>query len=482
MTGLYIARITIEAISPMSVGSGEAGVSDVSLVRDANGLPMISGASLQGLMKALAGREKAAGLALMGDDDVPAKIQFSDARIHGLDNVAVSGLLRDDKGVLLTEITDSLLKRYLVDEPLLRDHVKIDHRGTGEDHGKFDRAALPRGTRFSFELTMWGNAEDEDAFTAILALVHHPLFRPGGATRRGYGRVKVFAGGWAYWPDPVASLDDIDTIRRATLSKVDGLPREIPKQLGTDLKPYELKLTSKSWWRAGGDGERVWKGEYEAKHKKNAAADNRKDEADLAFTREPFVCWPRAGSNHMGWVNPEDTILDGYVLSGSSIRGALWHRTLFHWNLKHRPLLDANAPDLSAFAKALKVPAEIHALFGSKKDGESGQRSALIVEDMVFTPDAVTVADLVSIDRFTGGARTGALFNEELISTGEQELTIEMTVDTMLLAQRLSVDDAFAKVLAAFDAAVNDLCEGRLALGAKSSGYFTRAKATEAAL
>jgi CRISPR/Cas system CMR subunit Cmr4 (Cas7 group RAMP superfamily) len=481
MTGLYIARITIEAISPMSVGSGEAGVSDVSLVRDANGLPMISGASLQGLMKALAGREKAAGLALMGDDDVPAKIQFSDARIHGLDNVAVSGLLRDDKGVLLTEITDSLLKRYLVDEPLLRDHVKIDHRGTGEDHGKFDRAALPRGTRFSFELTMWGNAEDEDAFTAILALVHHPLFRPGGATRRGYGRVKVFAGGWEYWPAPLASLDNIDKVRRAPLSKVVGLLGAIPKGSGTGLKPYELKLTSNSWWRAGGDGERVGTNKYLNKQDdERLNPDNRKDEADLAFTREPSICWDNA-SNRKGWQQPEDVIAANYVLAGSSIRGALWHRTLFHWNLKHRPLLDADAPDLSAFAKALKVPAEIHALFGSKKDGESGQQSALIVEDMVFTPDAVTVADHVSIDRFTGGARTGALFDEELVSTGEQVLTIEMSVDTMLLEQRLPPDDC-AKALTAFDAAVNDLCEGRLALGAKSSGYFTRAKTTEAAL
>jgi CRISPR/Cas system CSM-associated protein Csm3 (group 7 of RAMP superfamily) len=475
MTGLYIARITIEAISPMSVGSGEAGVSDVSLVRDANGLPMISGASLQGLMKALAGRENAAGLALMGDDDVPAKIQFSDARIHGSNEEAVTGLMLDG-------VSDELLKRYLVDEPLLRDHVKIDHRGAGEDHGKFDRAALPRGTRLSFELTMWGDADDEVNFLEILALIHHPLFRPGGATRRGYGRLKVFAGGWEYWPDPVASLDNIDKVRRAPLSKVVGLLGAIPKGLGTGLKPYELKLTSNSWWRAGGDGERVGTNKYLNKQDdERLNPDNRKDEADLAFTREPSICWDNA-SNRKGWQQPEDVIAANYVLAGSSIRGALWHRTLFHWNLKHRPLLDADAPDISAFEQALKVPAEIHALFGSKKDGESGQRSALIVEDMVFTPDAVTVADHVSIDRFTGGARTGALFNEELISTGEQVLTIELTVDTMLLAQRLSVDDAFAKVLAAFDAAVNDLCEGRLALGAKSSGYFTRAKATEAAL
>lgn len=54
---LFLARITIEALSPLSVGSGELGSSDVALVRDANGLPMITGAGLEGLIKALAHRD-----------------------------------------------------------------------------------------------------------------------------------------------------------------------------------------------------------------------------------------------------------------------------------------------------------------------------------------------------------------------------------------------------------------------------------------
>lgn len=472
MIGLYIARITIEAMSPLSVGSGEAGVSDVLLVRDANGLPMIAGASLQGLMKALAGRD---GLTcrddLLGSEDKPGRIRFSNARIHGGNDEAVSG-------VMLAGVQDELLKRYLVDEPLKRDHVKIDHRGAGEDsnRGKFDRSALPRGTRLSFELTMWGKADDEAGFLSILSLVRHPLFRPGGATRRGYGRVQVHAGGWKYWPDPVNSVKVIVELRQLSFSKVDDLDNAIPVYAGVGLVSYILTLTSDSWWRAGGDGERVRTGQN-----LHTSADNRAEDTDLAFTREPSICW--VNTNRERWQEPGQAITEDFVLAGSTIRGALWHRTLFHWNRLNELLFDGDTPEtassIAAFKKASVAPPPLLALFGAVKTDTSGQRSALIVEDLVFRPTEVTAADHVKIDRFTGGATTGALFSEELVWTGAQELELAMIVDTKLLVERLP--DNHEDVLTAFKAAVDDLCIGRLALGAKSSGFFMGTCTEEAA-
>jgi CRISPR/Cas system CMR subunit Cmr4 (Cas7 group RAMP superfamily) len=470
MSGLYIARITIEALSPLSVGSGEAGVSDVSLIRDANGLPMIAGSSLQGLMKALAMRDNALGLCLLGDDDHPGRIQFSDARIHDADNRAVTGLM-------LEGVTDSLLEEYLADEPLKRDHVKIDHRGAGDNasFGKFDRSALPRGTRFSFELTMWEKDEsDKDAdrlgFLSVLALVRHPLFRPGGATRRGYGKVKVRCGGWNFWQQPVQSVSEISALRALPYSDLKILAEILPEAASSDLHRYTLKLKSSSWWRAGSDGERVRTKKYE-----NESPDNRLDHTDLAFTREPKICWD-AGSNLKGWQKPGESIAEDYVLAGSSIRGALWHRTLFHWNRQNGRLFNADAPNASVFETACEAPPPLLALFGEQKEGDEGQKSALIVEDLVFRPEAVTAADHLKIDRFTGGATTGALFSEELVCTGSQELAVEMIIDAKLLDDRLKkLGSSYrvANVLAAFKAAVDDLCTGRLALGAKSSGFFT---------
>ena len=461
MSRLYIARITLEAASPLSVGSGEAGVSDVSLVRDANGLPMIAGASIQGLMKALAKRDGLPAMGLLGDNDYPGKIQFSDARIHGSDDVAVSG-------VILEGVADDLLQRYLDDEPLKRDHVKLDNRGTSDDHHKFDRAALPRGTRMSFELSMWGDADDQDKFTSLLSLLYHPLFRLGGATRRGYGRVKVRAGRWRFWADPLEQSGPISKLREAAYSVISDDWTEIASDEPSFDTKYKLSLNSDSWWRAGGDGVRVRTGKY-----RNPSADNRKDDTDAAFTREPSISWDTT-SNQKGWIDPGDVIAEDYVLAGSSIRGALWHRTLYHWNLHNRNFVDLDAKDDADVKRKSKAPPAMLALFGEAKQGDDGQRSALIIDDIVFTPAHVTVADHVSIDRFTGGARNGALFSEELVQIDDAGIEVHIIIDEQLLAQRAQTCLFDEKViLDAFKAAVEDLCNNRLALGAKSSGYFT---------
>ena len=66
---LHLVRITLEAISPLSLGSGEIELVDrrrmegreekpsrgteMALVRDANGLPTIPGSALQGVLRHL---------------------------------------------------------------------------------------------------------------------------------------------------------------------------------------------------------------------------------------------------------------------------------------------------------------------------------------------------------------------------------------------------------------------------------------------
>ena len=48
----YIAQITIEAATPLSIGSGESHlVTDSPVCTDANGIPMIPGTSLCGVLR-----------------------------------------------------------------------------------------------------------------------------------------------------------------------------------------------------------------------------------------------------------------------------------------------------------------------------------------------------------------------------------------------------------------------------------------------
>jgi hypothetical protein len=76
----------------------------------------------------------------------------------------------------------------------------------------------------------------------------------------------------------------------------------------------------------------------------------------------------------------------------------------------------------------------------------------------------------VMIDRFTGGAKAGALFNEEVASTKE-EIKLTIHVDKVAFE-----GDDWELIRSAFQDALLDLSGGQLPLGggtAKGHGIFT---------
>jgi hypothetical protein len=176
------------------------------------------------------------------------------------------------------------------------------------------------------------------------------------------------------------------------------------------------------------------------------------------------------------------TIAGDYVLGGSSVRGALAHRALFHFNsgAGRRIQVGGDRPTKpEEFAAWRERSAELLALFGEAKPDvtspSQGRRSALIVEDVVFKPRSVMALDHNSLDRFSGGARNGVLFSEELVCS--DPVTIEIVLDNRRLSDAMGTsnltEDQIDQARAALRAAIDDLCQSRLALGAKSSGYFT---------
>ncbi len=476
--GWHIARVTIEAASPISCGAGQGLVADNAIVRDANRLPMIPGTTLQGLLRAaytgddedtLFGCAKySGGIAEDEKGNEPmasnklvikaAKLIFSNAIVHNSEN-AVSQFMHAD-------FDDVLLKRLAKDAPLTRDHVRLDHRHTAAKGGKFDRAAVPAGTRFSFELMMFGAVDEAAKLDAVLSGLKNPTFRIGSSGNRGYGKVKADGVVAKRRHFPLSEAVAFRESRETPLSAVDALSQNC--ELTSTINPLTitLKLTPINPWRTGQDGARMMTNKERQKNRdggENSCGDPRKKDANLAPMRESKIEWSSGAGQ---WIEPHANNKKGYLLPASSLRGPLAHRALFHWNAQNKHFIDADnvetvKAELNAF---LANKAELNSLFGdARDDGTGGQASAVIFDDIAIKVTKIIDVDHIKIDRFTGGVIQGALYSEELLAPETLECVIRVHPN-----RREAICATSRK---AFLAALRDLAEGRLALGAKSYGF-----------
>lgn len=533
---LHLLRVTIEAKSPLSSASGDSDNFDVALNRDANGLPEIAASTIQGVLRHLHrdrfGPEATNGLFgfAEGKEGAVARLFFSFGRVHDSNGRAVSGLRLDEAP---DAFADELLRMLSVEAPVAREHVALDHRHVSAGRAKFERIAAPRGTRFSFEIAMWSDkiAEHDDraALLRLLSLVRQPDFRLGGAARRGYGRIGLIAAGHLALPlsDPVA----IRRVRERPASDLDGFAQI---DIARDLTPSGDRATAITFmlrpvglWRCGSTGLAMRTGQHELRdagaiHSDRGGPDLREKDVDAASVREPWIDWsggtgvwrePRRVPDPSGPTDRRARASLSVSVAGSAIKGPLAHRTLFHWNRlqagEPRMLDPASVPERdpaelrAAVARIAATrlgdasggdiamrwdvrPAELEELLGSAKERDdrsaaagrtspAGRAARLIVEDTTVEagPDDVVALDHNSLDRFTGGVRNRLLYSEEAIMGGAIEVTI--TVLPRLDDEgRTRPTDAWPEpVRRAFCHALRDLCEGRLALGAKSLGFGT---------
>jgi CRISPR/Cas system CSM-associated protein Csm3 (group 7 of RAMP superfamily) len=250
---LHLVRVTIEAASPLSAASGETvrierprmveGTKrnekplEAALVRDANGLPTLPVATSQGVFRHLYaenwGEEEANEVFGFADDEdqgQAGRLLIGFAGVHDSNDKTSVGLVTDYSDPLLKALRDTIGP----DEedgnslpgraPLRRDHVKLNERHVVDGRAKFERLAVPIGTRFSFEITMWGKAkqtkQDKATLAAIVDLITYPAFRLGGAARRGYGKIRLVRASYAQanLSDPSAT-NAVRKLRREPLSQ-----------------------------------------------------------------------------------------------------------------------------------------------------------------------------------------------------------------------------------------------------------------------
>jgi len=437
----FIARITIEFLTPFHSGSGTEGdVADAAVVLDVNGLPAIPGTTLAGILRHAFEQPStmATAKALFGfqerghvhkSNGQGSRLSFSWASIHDATNTPVYGYhpsLPSD---------DMVLAR--AQSPTLRDHVRITHRGVAAQHGKFDELCIAAGNRFTFEMELVGSNDDNETWNQLLHLWHHPALRIGAKTRRGFGAFKVV--------QILSASFDLTT--KEGFSQYTTLPRSLAEP-APSLTPFKngnnhaslpntyativLRLEPRSYWMFGGGED--------------------PEGTDMAPVTDFRIIW------HNNSAAIQDDLI---YIPGSALKGALAHRVCFHAN-KYLENFADKVSDLDAVTGSNNpVVRELFGFMKGNANSKEGARGRIIINDTFLKPRndfQRQIVHHVSIDRFTGGARAGALFNEHPLyrhPDGGFDLTIYIENPAALspIAKKALRDT------------LNDLCEARLPIG-----------------
>jgi CRISPR/Cas system CSM-associated protein Csm3 (group 7 of RAMP superfamily) len=462
---IYVARVTIQFETPFAVrrGAGDL-LTDSAFVADAAGLPALPGSSIAGVLRH--GLEEYAarsgpmftadhirdlfgfsGLADDKDGGRGSRLSVSWGCIHDAADRPVEGLSAASADPVLLAARRGVL----------RDHVRIDHRGTADDTGKFDERLVGAGHRFTFELAMPGREDnDEGSWNLLLGVLLWPGLRLGGCTRRGFGRFSVERirarrfDLQAKPGEPVSA--DVMAFRALPVPLSSEVPDDLLPDITKTLEPTPVRplgsvtlrgLEATGAWLFGG-GSPVGL-------------------EDIAPVSEPRVVWTTRNGRDHGDVSA----VPSYFLPTSAIKGVLAHRVGWHFNRLAGRFAD-DQPD-SRYVAALtgSANAAVRTLFGTvpKRDEGEARAGALLMDDIHLDGETGSQTDFhVAIDRFTGGVRAAALFQERVLHPrvlGDYRI---LFVDPDAALKHAGTDRDMVRE--ALRAALEDVRRGRLAFGA----------------
>lgn len=473
-----IARVTIEAATPLAIGSGKKSIlTDATINRDANDLPFIPGTTIAGLIRHAIDEELANHLMgfirkknnKQGENEVEgSRLIVTEAKLLNRKGKAVDGLFSLEA---MCDVEDRAFLDNFKHAPI-RQHAKINHRGVTEDKGKFDEEVVPKGARFCFEIELMANPKSEEKFAEykqnfkdLLRKLRAEGFRVGGKSRNGFGRIEVVGEACLYRELDLSQPSDLDLYLKKSVSLAeawDGFePLKLEKPQESRYTRYKLEITPKDFLFFGsGFGN---------------------EDVDHSYIKERFIEWNKEG-NIGRWHSHDHSL----VVPASSVKGALAHRTAFHFNkLAERFANEMPAEELANHSG--KHNEAVCALFGSegnddkyesnKKENatercDGKRRGHVLFSDIIKLKNKKTdkkIHNHVKIDRFTGGAIEGALFDEEALITHPNEpekLELELLVD---VDERINEDQ---RIILAFEETLKDVCKGLLPLGGNvNKGY-----------
>ena len=459
-----VARVTIELTSALHVGAGrDTEFLDELVVMDANGLPAIAGSSIAGVLSSLmVDEEERQSIFGLGHgqtgksnlvDEKQSRLIVSWAHIHNSQNVPVPFLS-------LEPLSDKLLDA--ASNLIVRDHVRIGPDGTAQENALFNECVVAAGHRFTFELLLKDAANKSD-MNKLLELLSQPGTSFGGRTRRGLGRFKIVK----------CQREFFDLTVRKQEEAFLKLSNDVAEPVSEELLPLydvnqgpslafieaKIKVRPRLMWLIGGGAP------------KDQSLEN---EPKLAPYRESKVSWTITGGKSHGSFSQEKCT----VIPGSSIKGAIRHRTKF-WYAVFSGQFSGNG---TLAEMDNKLESEISKLFGcaanttktdnaeadsSQKTEQTGQAGLVYFQDVWVEPKNTNIQHHVSLDRFTSGPMDGMLFSEEINHGADGE--VEFSV---LLKNSTQVCDVLMKAL---KKAIDEFVKGRVQLGAghgRGHGYF----------
>ena len=446
----YSAKVTVECDTPLSIKGDESDFTfDTTLVRDVNGYPTIPGTSIAGVLRSVAkqcGADEATLFGYADNKDVsPSQIQTSFGFVHTADNQPLLGLSK--KAIESDNKVDLLLKNLT---PILRDQVALNEYGAAVDGAKLDRTAVPKGARFSFELNWASGQQDDDQWRKILGWLAHPNFRIGGLTQRGFGKLKIIQINQAFYD--MHKPEDLQAWQHNRQYDFNAQNGQIVEQTiaqADDFINFELDLKAEDFWRIGQGSKAIRKDSEDFK------------EPDLIPYTETIITW-----NGNQATERDQQV----VIPAAGVKGALRHRTLFHFRKLNNDFSDGSKLPKEAIYQNIALKN----LFGDIQLADKNDKAKagnLIMDDIYLDKTPATQIMMHNkIDRFTGGTIDGALFSEQLLYGGGFKLSgqIQTQKGDKLIEQS-------KELLTAFKYALQDLAEGRLALGGgstKGHGYF----------
>ncbi|KGM36412.1 RAMP superfamily CRISPR-associated protein [Streptococcus sinensis] len=434
---IYLFKGILKAETPFMIGNGDDTYSDMDLLRNHKKEPFIPGTALAGVCRAY----------LEKDDNFKDKVKnyFGEGKKgHESTKYRQSQVI----------VYDGQLEGAEKPPTRIRDSVKLENKVV-VDESKFDFEIVEAGAAFSFRLEFKVDKEKrnevESLVRALIAGFHHGEIRIGGKSNRGYGYFKLLpsldldtAGVKCKYFD----LTDLGKLKdyinwdwsKATFTEELSL-KELPQESQNNaFKSIPLQLHSFLFIRDYAHNEEYEDGTIDAVPLKNS-----KDEVVI-----PGTTWAGVFRHHMERIlNQLDRKVIGKIFPKCNINKESWPKALIEYlfGYVHEEKSDKNDEPQASNNQASHI-------FFKESHFEKGN-----VSEILRTRTA--------IDRFTGGASKGLLFNNKLAYTqgDRSSCCLEIGLSRELKDEEKQYD--FVKSL--LDVCFEDLQEGYLAVGGQTA-------------